>query len=314
MLHKFRTNRVTENREPRTENERGDAFSFSVLGSRFSVTRLLLVVMASTAAGCGRSPAQPVVTIQPPVPVSQAFDSAASGSIGGRVVWQGETPVVEPLAILPIAAGLETGQPKQLRPNPHAPLIDPATRGVGGAVVYLRQVDAARARPWDHAPVTVAMTDYQLKIGAGRIGFVRRGDPVTLVSRQPVHHALRADGATFFTLPFPEADRPLTRRFERTGLVELSSAATYFWMRGYLFVDDHPYYTQTAPDGGFTLTDVPAGRYELVVWLPNWREAGRDLDPEFGVVQRLRFAPPIEARRPIEVRAGARTVEAVALP
>jgi len=265
------------------------------------------LLLAAALVGCGPAPGQPVVKIQPPVPVSQAFDRAACGSIGGRVVWQGELPGAEPFAILPINGGLELGQPKQYRANPHAPRIDAATRGVGAAVVFLRNVDAARARPWDHAPVTVAMADHQLRINGGRVGFVRRGDPVTFVSRQKAHHALRADGAGFFTLPFPDPDRPLVRSFDRTGVVELSSAATYFWMRGHLFVDDHPYYATTSADGRFTLTDVPEGRYELAAWLPDWREAGRDLDPEFGIVQRLRFRPPLEVRRAIEVRAGAET-------
>src|SRR5262249_40337194 len=42
-------NRVTENREPKTEHEKKPVFSFSVFGFRFSVTRFLLPGLMSLA-------------------------------------------------------------------------------------------------------------------------------------------------------------------------------------------------------------------------------------------------------------------------
>lgn len=38
------------------------------------------------------------------------------------------------------------------------------------------------------------------------------------------------------------------------------------WMKGWIVVMDNPYYTETDSNGAFTLTDVPAGDYELQVW------------------------------------------------
>src|SRR5262249_59710045 len=103
------------------------------------------------------------------------------------------------------------------------------------------------------------------------IGFVRRGDAVTLVSRQALFHTLRARGAAFWTLTFPDPDRPLVRHFDRPGLVELSSAAGYYWMHAYLWVSDHPYLTLTDAAGRWELAGVPPGDYELAVWLPPWQ-------------------------------------------
>src|SRR5207248_1964383 len=135
--------------------------------------------------------------------------------------------------------------PRLVRDNPHAPNIDSATSGVAGAVVFLRGVDPARARPWDHPPVVVEHQDRQLWVVQGgvrsRIGFVRRDDSITMVSREKVFNALHAGGAAFFTLTFPDADQPLRRALDKKGQVELSSAAGGYWMRGHLFVDDHPY-------------------------------------------------------------------------
>lgn len=38
------------------------------------------------------------------------------------------------------------------------------------------------------------------------------------------------------------------------------------WMKGYIVVAKNPYYTLSGPGGKFTLTDVPAGSYQLNVW------------------------------------------------
>ena len=78
----------------------------------------------------------------------------------------------------------------------------------------------------------------------------------------------------------------------------------YFWMRAYLFVDDHPYYTATAADGTFRLSEVPPGDYQLCCWMPNWHDAGRDLDPEWGFILRHRFRPPVELAEKVHVEAG----------
>src|SRR5262249_30904512 len=152
------------------------------------------------------------------------------------------------------------------------------------AVVYLRGVDPARARPWDHPPVCVELRDYQIHVRQGdeegRVGFVRRGAEVTAVSREPVFDSLQARGAAFFTLAFPDPDRPRTRRCPRAGVVELSSGVGHFWMRGHLFVSDHPYLARTDAAGRFSLPRVPAGRYELVCWLPDWHESSHERDAD----------------------------------
>src|SRR5262249_7479941 len=142
-------------------------------------------------------------------------------------------------------------------PNPNAPAIDAQTRAVRGAVVFLRGIDPRRARPWDLPAVRVVQQGqrFHVRQGAddGAVGFVRRGAAVEMMSADGVFHSLHAGGAAFFTLTFPDPDRPRTRRLDQPGVVELTSAAGYFWMRGYLFVDDHPYYVRTDTDGRFRL-------------------------------------------------------------
>jgi hypothetical protein len=271
----------------------------------FRLACRLALLAAAVLYGCERTPDPPEVPAETPPPASCDFDPTTAGTIEGQVTWDGEVPEVAPYRA-PISPGTEqAGGARCNWPNPNAPIIDPAGNGVAGAVVFLRGIDPRRARPWDHPPARVELRDYQVHVLQGEAdwpsGFVRRGGVVTMVSAQGVFHSLQARGDAFFALAFPEPGLPCARRLDRTGVVELSSGAGYFWMRSYLLVTDHPYFTHTDARGRFSLSEVPSGRYDLVCWLPDWHEAGRELDADTGLICRLTFRPPVEVLRPIRL-------------
>jgi hypothetical protein len=262
-------------------------------------------------AGCEEDgPAAPTNRATPAVSAS-SFQPVRAGAVSGQVRWEGDLPQVPPFDVYcnpPFGPPLdEDGQ----RANPNAPRIASTSRGVADAVVFLRGVEPARSGPWPHGPVCVEQRGASLHIlqddADSRVGFVRRGAAVKLLSQDSFFHALRASGAAFFTLTFPEPGQPLERRFAQNGLVELTSGTGYFWMRGYLFVDEQPYYTRSDAQGRFTLPDVPAGHYQLVCWHPNWIVQSQERDPETALISRLTFRPPLVQEQTVEVRAGATT-------
>jgi hypothetical protein len=229
--------------------------------------------------------------------------------VRGTVAWNGAIPDVPDFESRPNPLGGPVLQKKHVIPNPNRPRVDQATRGVAGAVIHLRGVDPKHARLWDLPGVEVEQRGLLINIRQGgvssNVGFVQKGDSVKMVSRDSHLHALHAEGAAFFTLSFPDPDAPLKRQLHDKGLIELASAAGYFWMRGYLFVDDHPYYTRTDDQGNFELKDIPAGSYELVCWMPNWKEARHERDPESGAIARMHFLPPAELRQSVGIEKNA---------
>jgi hypothetical protein len=269
--------------------------------------RLVLLVLITS--GCeDRRPNPPEDPADAPVPLAMDFDATTAGTIRGQVTWDGAIPAPPALEVWSLMVTEAGTREKHCDPNPNAPVVDPATRGVGHVVVFLRGVDPNRSKPWNHPPVRIEQRRRQFHVLQGaldsRVGFVRRGDSIRMVSREPVFHSLHASGAAFFTLAFPDPDDPCARRLTTNGVVELTSAAGHYPMRGYLFVDEHPYYTRTDAQGRFVLEQVPPGRYEVVCWMANWIEARHERDPETNIVTRLFFRPPLEHIQTVTVPAG----------
>lgn len=268
-------------------------------------------------AGCGSDPTLllPEPALPQPLSAANHFDPARCGIITGRVTWAGELPEA-PTFLYGVPNGDGNFVTKTVI-GPNQPRIDATTRAVTGVVVTLRGIDPVAARPWDHPPVRVELCDGAIRVRQGtseRVGFVRTGDGVAVVSREDTYHILRGRADDFFSLSVPAADQPRTRSFKRPGRVELSSGSGLYWARADLFVTDHPYWTVTDADGRFELPRVPAGLVEVVAWHPNWRPARQERDPETGLVSRMTYEAPLERTTTAEVAAGAVRDIAVSLP
>src|SRR5262245_51843615 len=282
---------------------------------------LPIVLALGSATGCGSEPrvtaAQPQQPAPPGPELASSFEAHICGSISGYVSWSGAIPEVSPVqAIRPRGDG--SGYDSLMLTLPTAPKIDRFTRGVAGAVVFLRNVKLPESRPWDLKPVSVEIRDHQIMVmhgdRTGRTGIVQRGASVAMQSGEAEFHVLRGRGVAFFALPFPEPHQPLTRTFDTPGRVVLTSAAGHHWQYAELFVCTHPYYAVTEHDGRFSFAQIPPGRYDLVAWHPNWTITRIERNPESGLPSQLHYAPPLETTRSVLVLPHRNTVANLNLP
>jgi hypothetical protein len=80
------------------------------------------------------------------------------------------------------------------------------------------------------------------------------------------------DGATIYNIAFPKKGRVIEKpiksshRYQHdTGMIRVTSNA-HPWMRGYVFVFDHPYAAVTDDKGSFTMDNLPPGEYVMKIW------------------------------------------------
>lgn len=268
----------------------------------------LCCVMA--LAGCGErslESSESCESAQTPGPApSSQFDPNVCGSIEGRVTWDGPIPEVPPFHIHSSGVPHKSHMIGLIRANPNALEVQSESRGVHQAIVMLRGVNPAMARPWDYQPASIEMRRHLAEVREGsmpvRTGFVKRGAEVAMFSSDPFYHCLRARGAAAFSLPFVAAGPKTLRKFDRAGPVQLTSGAGYYWMCSYLFVDDHPYYARSDRAGVFRMAQVPPGKYKIACWHPNWQVIRQERDPESSLISRIMFAPPLEVEQDVIVQ------------
>ncbi len=212
-----------------------------------------------------------------PAPYAEYSASTVSrgGTIDGRVSWRRPPRLAASLPITGVHGC----------PGPAAnETLAGRGGGVAGAVVYLSDIHRGRPllrglvdsvdpsqRPQLGGTVVASgcelLPHVQLMAPLGTtLELSRRGDGVRAV------HGTSA-GKPVFDIPL-DHDGPVRRvRIDTPGVLELSAGGGV--APAWVVVQAHPDHVVTDQDGSFRLNDVPAGRYQLVVWHPPVAVGGR---------------------------------------
>jgi RNA polymerase sigma factor (sigma-70 family) len=204
--------------------------------------------------------------------------SRAAVALTGRVVFPEERDI-PPLKFVP--AGAVKDQGFFGLPIDGELVIEPRTRGLANAVVWLRpdSDDPKATFPADRTPAAEAREHF---VTAGREGFtprilaVRAGDRVTFGNPTPIAFNVRYQRAAGmvpmggetgeFNVLLPADRTHTTKPLPALRIGDMYADSIHPWVKGYVWSFDHPYFAVTDSKGNFSIPNAPAGTWRLMVW------------------------------------------------
>lgn len=232
----------------------------------------LLALFAFVAAGLGLAlSAAPLAAPSPTLPVGDASPEirlAADGwgSVKGQVVFEGDKiPEPETLKV-------DKDQDHCLAKGPRQAVkwaVNTENKGLANVVVFLRAEPGQKLAVNDELK---APKDKEVTLDQPNCMF------------EPRILALRADQTLVAKNPAPVAHNIVIQGFKNSQNVQLSpgserkfelfaegnvvglSCGAHPWMKGSIWIFDHPYFAKTDKDGSFEIKLAPAGNQTLVLW------------------------------------------------
>jgi hypothetical protein len=96
------------------------------------------------------------------------------------------------------------------------------------------------------------------------VTLLRAGQQITLKNSDPVGHNTNVGG--IFNQIIPAGGETQTKIARAAALPIAVTCNIHPFMKGYVFVQDHPYMAVSAADGNFEIKNVPAGKRALAFW------------------------------------------------
>jgi plastocyanin len=184
--------------------------------------------------------------------------AAAGGTIKGTVKLDGKAPAPAPLNMKadPFCAKQPGAKDEEL--------VVGAGGGLKNVVVRIAK-GVASPPPPPAAPAVIDQNGCQYR---PRVVVAQAGQQVEIRnSDQTLHNVHTYKGtATLFNLAHIQGTAPIKKKFPTVGDVVKFKCDVHPWMTGWVLVTDNPFFAVTAEDGGFTLENVPDGKYTIEIW------------------------------------------------
>ena len=201
---------------------------------------------------------------------ANAVGQAQTGTIKGRLIWGDENiPAVKVV----VEKGKSEKDPDLCAKDEailsRDLLVDPKTKGVAYAFAYLvrpkgdstqQTKDLLAKKP----EVVLDQKNCEFQPYALPL---HKDQKLVIKSSDPKSHNVRFSGIAntgINQMVAPQGELKVTLIPDKLPL-ELH-CDIHPWMKGYLMVLDHPFFTTTATDGSFEIKGVPAGDQNLILW------------------------------------------------
>jgi len=153
-------------------------------------------------------------------------------------------------------------------------VVDPKTRGVKWVVVWLQDVKGPTAKLKVHPslakPAEKVSIDQPFCQFEPRVLAMREGSTLVVKNSAPVAHNTNiiggALGPNINPIIPPKSEFVVKQKVLARSRVIPYSCSIHGWMKGWIWVFNHPYFAVTDEKGNFEIKNAPAGKHRLVVW------------------------------------------------
>ncbi len=230
----------------------------------------LFVLTMVLVSGCGQKPAENAPTGQ--TASSPAVDQAAAGipqppdpvtvaTLRGKVFFQGSVPPAQEISVL--------GNPECAVFHPNGKVRSEELLATDGALqnvfVYVKEGLEGRSFPAPTAPLTIENKNC---VYVPHVTGAQVDQPVVFLNGDPTLHNVHtySKNSKSWNLGLPIQGMKQTKKFEAPEVMVSLKCDVHPWMKGYIGVLPHPYFSVTGTEGRFEIKDLPPGDYVIEVW------------------------------------------------
>jgi plastocyanin len=217
---------------------------------------LLALALLVGACGGGQQASQPAAS-SAPAPAAQPA-STGSGTIQGVVAYtDGDPDTPIKMDADPVCAGLHDSPVM----TEHVVTADGKLANV---FIYIKSGLSGTYK----APAQAVLLDQQGCQYHPHILAAMVGEPFKIRNSDPTLHNIHAlpTKNTEFNQGQPFQGMEMEHTFDMPEVMIRIKCDVHPWMNGYMAVMDNPFYAVSAPDGTFSIKNVPAGTYTLEAW------------------------------------------------
>ena len=147
-------------------------------------------------------------------------------------------------------------------------LIVSPTKGIQNAVVSIKDIKKGKKLEAPAKKIELVQKGCVFSPHVSLIPLGAKGSTISIINDDPITHNVHT--FSFDNAPVnqaqPKTVHEITASFETPETIKVQCDIHTKWMSAWFITVDQPYYSVTDDGGKFTLTDVPAGTYQLQAW------------------------------------------------